>query len=78
MKTNIDKRGIPVYQKVILFLASQNVSLFGSSVVGFAIMAHYPETSSGFWLMLATICYMVPMIILWGGVWAVGLTETPH
>ena len=74
MKTNIDKKGYSLFnKKVILFLASQNVSLFGSSVVGFAIIWHITlETSSGFWLMLATICYMVPMVIisLWGGVWA--------
>ncbi len=60
-------------KKIILFLLSQNISLFGSSVVGFAILWHITlETSSGFWLMLFTICSMFPQVIisLWGGVWA--------
>jgi len=60
-------------KKVALFLLSQNISLFGSSVVGFAIIWHITlETSSGLWLMLSTICAMFPQVIvsLWGGVWA--------
>ena len=40
-------------KKIVLFLLSQNVSLFGSSVVGFAIIWHITlQTSSGKWLML--------------------------
>jgi len=41
--------------------------------VGFAIIWHITlETSSGFWLMLFTICSTVPQVVisLWGGVWA--------
>jgi len=60
-------------KKIALFLVSQNVSLFGSSVVGFAIIWYITlETSSGFWLMMATICAMLPQVVvsLWGGVWA--------
>ncbi len=60
-------------KKVGLFLLSQNISLFGSSVVGFAIIWHITlETSSGLWLMLSTLCAMLPQVIvsLWGGVWA--------
>lgn len=60
-------------KKIILFLLSQNISLFGSSVVGFAIIWHITlETSSGMWLMLATVCAMLPQVFisLWGGVWA--------
>lgn len=56
-----------------LFLASQGLSLFGSSVVGFAVMWHITlETSSGVWVMLATICALAPqaLIALWAGVWA--------
>jgi len=59
--------------RIVLFLVSQNVSLFGSSVVGYAVIWYITlETSSGFWLMLATICYLLPMVFvsLWGGVWA--------
>ncbi|UQZ90614.1 MFS transporter [Deltaproteobacteria bacterium Smac51] len=60
-------------KKAALFLISQNVSLFGSSVVGFAIIWHITlETTSGFWMMLATMTFNLPFVIisLWGGVWA--------
>ncbi len=60
-------------RQVILFLVSQNVSLFGSAVVAYAIIWHITlETSSGVWLMLTTICSMLPQVFvsLWGGVWA--------
>src|SRR5690606_16527834 len=66
-------------QKVALFLASQSLSMFGSSVVGFAVMWHITlETSSGLWLMLATICTLAPqaVISLWAGVWADGATRS--
>lgn len=59
--------------KIALFMFSQNVSLFGSSVVSFAIIWHITlETSSGIWLTLATICSLLPQVIisLWAGVWA--------
>jgi len=55
------------------FLLSQNLSLFGSSVVGFAILWHITlETSSGLWMMLWTICALLPAVLvsLFGGVWA--------
>jgi DHA3 family macrolide efflux protein-like MFS transporter len=74
MKTSIDGKGHTLFNKrIILFLISQNVSLFGSSVVGFAILWYITlETSSGLWLMLATICSILPQVVisLWGGVWA--------
>lgn len=60
-------------KKSALFLISQNLSLFGSSVVGYAIIWHITlETSSGIWMMLATITFNVPGVIisLWAGVWA--------
>jgi len=60
-------------KKIALFLISQNLSLFGSTVVGFAIIWYITlETSSGFWLMLSTICSTLPQVVisLWGGVWA--------
>jgi len=56
-----------------LFLISQNISLFGSSVVVFAIIWHITlETSSGLWLTLSTVCAVLPEVVisLWGGVWA--------
>jgi DHA3 family macrolide efflux protein-like MFS transporter len=60
-------------KKIVLFLLSQNVSLFGSSVVGFAIIWHITlQTSSGKWLMLFTVCALLPQVLisLWAGVWA--------
>ncbi len=56
-----------------LFLTSQNISLFGSSVVAFAIIWHITlTTSSGVWMMLATLSSMVPQVVvsLFGGVLA--------
>ena len=60
--------------KVIgLFLASQNISLFGSQLVSYAIIWYITlETSSGGWLTMITVCSMMPqaLISLWGGVLA--------
>lgn len=68
------KNTSPSWKKnIILFLISQNISLFGSSLVGFAVIWHITlETASGFWLMLGTLCALVPQVLisLWGGVWA--------
>ena len=60
-------------KRATLFLVSQNISLFGSSVVGFAIIWYITlETSSGKWMMLSTICSLLPQVLisLWAGVWA--------
>src|SRR5690606_31248594 len=60
-------------KQVTLFLISQNLSIFGSSVVSYAIMWHITlETSSGTWMMWFTICSLLPQVVvsLWGGVWA--------
>lgn len=60
-------------KKIFLFLASQNISLFGSQLVSYAIIWYITlETSSGIWLTLATVCSMMPqaLISLWGGVLA--------
>ncbi|MBI9094081.1 MAG: MFS transporter [Sphaerochaeta sp.] len=59
--------------RIVLFMISQNLSLFGSSVVGFGIIWYITiETSSGLWLMFATLANMVPhlFISLYSGVWA--------
>lgn len=59
--------------RIVLFMISQNLSLFGSSVVGYAIIWYITiETSSGIWLMYATLANMVPHLIisLYSGVWA--------
>ncbi len=59
--------------RIVLFMISQNLSLFGSSVVGFSIIWYITiETSSGLWLMFATLANMVPHLVisLYSGVWA--------
>jgi len=58
---------------ILLFLVSQNLSIFGSSVVGYAIIWYVTlETSSGTWMMAVTLSTMVPylLISLYSGVWA--------
>lgn len=74
MANMVAKRGQFLFDtRIVLFLLSQNISLFGSSVVAFAIMWYITlETSSGLWLMLSTISSMVPQVVvsLWGGVLA--------
>lgn len=60
-------------KKIIIFLISQNISLFGSSVVSFSIIWYITlQTSSGKWVMLFTICSLLPQVLisLWAGVWA--------
>lgn len=60
-------------QRAVLFLAGQNVSLFGSSLVQYAILWHITlETQSGATLTLATLASFVPQILLapFAGVWA--------
>ncbi|TYO95358.1 MFS transporter [Desulfallas thermosapovorans] len=59
--------------KIALFIISQNLSLFGSSVVSFAIIWYITlQTSSGTWVMLFTIFSLLPQVLisLWAGVWA--------
>lgn len=58
---------------ILLFLISQNLSIFGSSVVGYAIIWYVTlKTSSGTWMMAVTLATMVPhlLISLYSGVWA--------
>jgi len=60
-------------KKTILFLASQAITLFGSSLVQFAIVWYITlQTSSGVWVSALTICSFVPQFIVsfFSGVWA--------
>lgn len=60
-------------KNVILFLAGQTISLFGSSLVQYAIMWHITlETQSGTMMTLFIICGFLPTFILspFAGVWA--------
>lgn len=60
-------------KNIILFLSSQTISLFGSSLVQYAIMWHITlTTESGLMMTLYIICGFVPTFILSpvAGVWA--------
>lgn len=58
---------------IILFLSSQIVSLFGSSLVQYAIMWHITlQTKSGLMMTISIICGFLPVFFLspFAGVWA--------
>lgn len=60
-------------KKCILFLVSQNISLFGSSIVGYAITWYITlKTSSGMWMTASILCSLLPQLFisLFAGVWA--------
>lgn len=59
-------------RRIALFLISQTLSLFGSSIVQYAIIWHITlTTSSGVMLMGSTLCGFLPQIVisLFAGVW---------
>ncbi|MGI6065369.1 MAG: MFS transporter [Bacillota bacterium] len=73
MNTNLQDNNSSWKKQIALFLISQNISLFGSSVVSFSIIWYITlQTSSGKWVMLFTICSLLPQVLisLWAGVWA--------
>ncbi len=58
-------------KQILMFLISQNLSIFGSSVVGFSIIWYVTlKTSSGFWITLSAIASLIPQVLisLWAGV----------
>jgi DHA3 family macrolide efflux protein-like MFS transporter len=60
-------------RQVILFLISQSITLFGTSLVQYAIMWHVTlETKSGLMMTLYILCAFVPTLLLspFAGVWA--------
>jgi len=60
-------------KKTIFFLASQGITLFGSSLVQVAIVWYVTlKTSSGVWVSALTICAFVPQFLIsfFSGVWA--------
>ena len=60
-------------RNIVLFLSSQTISLFGSSLVQYAIMWHITlTTESGMMMTLYIICGFIPTFILSpiAGVWA--------
>lgn len=60
-------------KKISLFLTSQAISLFGSSLVQYAIIWYITlQTESGIMMTLATLCAFIPQVLisLFAGVWA--------
>lgn len=60
-------------KNIILFLASQTISLFGSSLVQYAIMWYITlKTQSGVMMTISIICGFLPTLFLspFAGVWA--------
>lgn len=58
---------------IVLFLMSQTISLFGTSLVQYAIMWHITlETQSGLMMTISIICGFLPIFLLspFAGVWA--------
>ena len=53
-------------KQIALFLISQNLSMFGSSVVGFSIVWYITVTTeSGFWITLSTLATLItPAVFL--------------
>ena len=61
------------HKKAALFLASQGLTLFGSSLVQFAIIWYVTlETSSGLWVSALTVAAYAPQFLIsfFSGVWA--------
>ncbi len=60
-------------KRAALFLASQSVSVFGSTIVSYVIIWYVTlQTASGKWMTLAILCSMLPhtLVSLWAGVLA--------
>ena len=58
---------------IVLFLSSQTISLFGSSLVMYAVMWHITlTTKSGVMMMVSSLCSFLPTFFLspFAGVWA--------
>ncbi len=77
MPSTLDMQGLDNHiswkRKAAVFLTSQTISLFGSSVVQFAIIWHITlTTSSGAMVTVSTVCSFLPQVLisLFAGVWA--------
>ena len=73
MNTGNDDRKENWVKNIVLFLSSQTISLFGSSLVQYAIMWHITlTTESGVMMTLYIICGFIPTFLLSpvAGVWA--------
>ena len=69
----IEKRIVNWKSRTVLFLISQCVTLFGSTLVQMAIVWYVTlNTSSGVWVAVFSICSYLPQFLMSfiGGVWA--------
>lgn len=60
-------------KKIVLFLVSQSITLFGSQIVQMAIVWYVTlSTSSGVWVAAFSVCSYLPQFLISfiGGVWA--------
>ncbi len=60
-------------RRIVLFLISQSITLFGSTLVQMAIIWYVTiGTSSGVWVAAFTVCSYLPQFFIsfLGGVWA--------
>ncbi|WMJ21819.1 MFS transporter [Paludicola sp. MB14-C6] len=73
MKEKVFEKDNQWVKKITLFITSQSISLFGSSLVQFAIMWYITlQTKSGAMMTISTLCGFLPQILisLFAGVWA--------
>lgn len=73
MTKNNETHEVDWLRNIILFLSSQTISLFGSSLVQYAMMWHITlTTESGSMMTLYIICGFIPTFLLspFAGVWA--------
>lgn len=73
LKNNTSNNNSPWKKPIVLFLASQNISLFGSALVQYAITWYITlQTQSGVMMTIAIICGFVPTFLIspFAGVWA--------
>jgi len=68
-----EKKGAFWEKNVVLFLTSQIISIFGSSLVHYAVMWYITlETKSGIMMTISIICATIPTLLVspFAGVWA--------
>ena len=71
MKTDLQKNGWR--KKAVLFLVSQCITLFGSTLVQMAVVWYVTlETGSGVWVSAVSVSSYLPQFLICfpGGVWA--------
>lgn len=67
------KQHSPWQRQILLFLVSQCITLFGSTLVQMAVIWYVTmQTASGAWVAAFSVCAYLPQFVIsfWGGVWA--------